>query len=58
MFKDFAPHIEQVLKIISHYEDKQFVFITDKDNDRLNPFLTKSNVSIDNYNNLESMLLT
>lgn len=58
MFKDFAPHIEQVLKIISHYEDKQFVFITDKDNDRLNPFLTKSNVSIDNYSNLESMLLT
>ena len=58
MFKDFSPHIEQIIKIISNNTNVQYVFINDSVNDRLNAFTNKPNVSIDNYSNLESMLLT
>lgn len=55
---DFSPHIQQLLRIISYYNSKEFIFVNSNDNNCLSVFENKTNVTIDTYNNLQSLLLT
>lgn len=54
---DYAPHLQQVGKIIDHFSDTQFIFIQDIDT-AANALDNKPNVSYDTYNNAVKMLLT
>ena len=54
---DYAPHLQQVLKIVQHYNDTQFIFIKDTDTNST-ALNTEPNVSYDTYDNTTNMLLT